>query len=87
VKLVDDTLKINGKWAHKRVMAFVSFHAGILYAFTPVFCHTFEVKEFVIIAFFGLSAGCLGIDLQQQIKVNSDNNTTNTTVVNNETIG
>ena len=51
------------------------------------FCHTSEVKEFVIIAFW-LSAGCLGIDLQQQIKVNSDNNnTTNTTVVNNETIG
>ena len=87
MKLVDATLKLHGEWVHNRVMDFVSFHVGILYAFTPVFCHTFEVKEFVIIAFFGLSAGCLGIDLQQQIKVNSDNNTTNTTVVNNETIG
>lgn len=85
MKLIDDTLKINGKWAHKRVMAFVSFHVGILYAFTPVFCHTFEVKEFVIIAFFGLSAGCLGIDLQQQIK--SSNYTNIPQDNNNETIG
>jgi len=68
VKLVDDTLKINGRWAHKRVMAFVSFHAMIIYVFLPIVFSTLDVKEFVVCFFLGFSAGCLGIDLQQQIK-------------------
>jgi len=68
MKLVNDTLKINGRWAHKRVMAFVSFHSMIVYIFTPTFYPVFDVKEFVVWGFLGFSAGCLGIDLQQQIK-------------------
>ena len=68
MKLVDDTLKINGRWAHKRVMAFVSFHAMIIYVFLPIAFSTLDVKEFVVCFFLGFSAGCLGIDLQQQIK-------------------
>ena len=68
MKLVDDTLKINGRFAHKRVMAFVSFHAMIIYVFLPIAFSTLDVKEFVVCFFLGFSAGCLGIDLQQQIK-------------------
>ena len=68
MKLIDDTLKINGRFAHKRVMAFVSFHAMIIYVFLPIAFSTLDVKEFVVCFFLGFSAGCLGIDLQQQIK-------------------
>jgi len=75
-KIVTDTLQVNGKWAHKRVLAFVSFHIGAVYAFVPFIRPDFEVKEFVVMCFFGLSAGCLGIDLQQQIKMNQNDNET-----------
>ena len=68
MKLIDDTLKINGRFAHKRVMAFASFHAMIIYVFLPIAFPTLDVKEFVVCFFLGFSAGCLGIDLQQQIK-------------------
>ena len=68
MKLVNDTLKINGRFAHKRVMAFVSFHAMIIYVFLPIAFPILDVKEFVVCFFLGFSAGCLGIDLQQQIK-------------------
>ena len=68
MKLIDDTLKINGRFAHKRVMAFVSFHAMIIYVFLPIAFPALDVKEFVVCFFLGFSAGCLGIDLQQQIK-------------------
>jgi len=74
VKLINDTLKINGKWAHKRLMAFVSFHSMIIYVFLPILFPLIDVKEFVVIAFLGYSAACLGIDLQQQIKSNSYTN-------------
>jgi len=76
MKIIKDTLKVNNRWAHKRVLAFVSFHVGAVYAFLPIVYSTFDVKEFVVMCFFGLSAGCLGIDLQQQIKVNNDNQIT-----------
>ena len=85
MKLIDDTLKINGRFAHKRVMAFVSFHAMIIYVFLPIAFSTLDVKEFVVCFFLGFSAGCLGIDLQQQIK--SSNYTNIPQDNNNETIG
>jgi len=71
MKIIKDTLKVNNRWAHKRVMSFVAFHIGAIYAFIPVVYPTFDVKEFVVMCFFGLSAGCLGIDLQQQIKIDN----------------
>ena len=85
MKLVNDTLKINGRFAHKRVMAFVSFHAMIIYVFLPIFYPLLDVKEFVFCFILGISAGCLGIDLQQQIK--SSNYTNIPQDNNNETIG
>ena len=75
MKLIDDTLKINGRYAHKRVMAFVSFHSMIVYVFLPILFPLLDVKEFVVIAFLGFAGACLGIDLQQQIKSNNFTNT------------
>lgn len=72
MKIVNDTLKVNGRWAHKRVLSFSSFWAGVAYAFTPIFFPSFEVHEFVVLCAFGLSAGCLGIDLHQKIKVQEE---------------
>ena len=40
----------------------------IIYVFLPIAFPTLDVKEFVVCFFLGFSAGCLGIDLQQQIK-------------------
>ena len=74
MKLINDTLKISGRWAHKRVMAFACFHSMIVYVFLPTLYPTFEVKEFVVCFFLGYSGACLGIDLQQQIKSNSYTN-------------
>jgi hypothetical protein len=69
MKLINDTLKINGRYAHKRIMAFVSFHSMIVYVFLPVVFPLIDVKEFVVCFFLGYSGACLGIDLQQQIKL------------------
>lgn len=68
MKLINDILKINGRFAHKRVIAFASFISMVIYVFLPVFFPIIDVKEFVVCFFLGYSAGCLGIDLQQQIK-------------------
>ena len=74
MKLINDTLKIHGKWAHKRLMAFVSFHSMIVYVFLPLIFPLIDVKEFVVCFFLGYSGACLGIDLQQQIKSNNFTN-------------
>jgi hypothetical protein len=88
MKLIKDTLKVNDRWAHKRVLSFVSFHVGAIYAFIPIVYPSFQVQEFVVMCFFGLSAGCLGIDLQQKIKVQDEGGFIGTQINNNnETIG
>ena len=74
MKLINDTLKINGRYAHKRIMAFACFHCMLLYVFAPILYPTFEVKEFVVIGFLAFAGACLGIDLQQQIKSNNFTN-------------
>lgn len=72
-KIIQDTLQDSkGKWAHKRVLSFSSFWVGVAYAFMPYYDSAFIVHEFVVLCFFGLSAGCLGIDLQQKIKVQDE---------------
>lgn len=87
--IIQDTLQVKGKWAHKRVLSFSSFWVGVAYAFMPYYDSAFIVHEFVVLCFFGLSAGCLGIDLQQKIKVQDDypDNTYINNQVNNENIG
>ena len=79
MKIVNDTLKVNGRWAHKRVMAFVSFHSMIIYIFMPIFYPLLDIKEFVVIGFLGYAGACLGIDLnQQKLSKNYTNMPTNT---------
>lgn len=75
MKLINDTLKINGRWAHKRVMAFACFHSMIVYVFVPILYPTFDVKEFVVWGFLVFAGACLGIDLNQQKLSNNYTNT------------
>ena len=68
-----DTLKPKGRYELKRAMAVNAFNFGTIYAFMPAFKPEFEVKEFVVWAFFGFAAGCIGIALSEKIKFsNSD---------------
>lgn len=59
-KLIDDTLKPNGKWSIKRLGAFTSFWAAILYACFPLF-KPFEVHEFVFVGLLTYSATAIGL--------------------------
>lgn len=53
MKIITDTLQINGRWSQKRIMAFTSFWVATVYAFTPAFVSGFDVKEFVFLGFIG----------------------------------
>jgi len=53
MKLLTDTLTVNGKWSQKRLMTFSSFFTALAYAFVPLFQIGFEVKEFVFLGFLG----------------------------------
>jgi hypothetical protein len=67
MKLLKDTLTVNGKWSQKRIMTFSSFWVATVYAFLPAFID-FEVKEFVFLGFVG--AG--GWSLLRTQKVNEN---------------
>lgn len=53
MKIINDTLKQNGKYSIHRLGVFSSFWVAVIYAFTPLAIPTFEVKEFVFIGFIG----------------------------------
>jgi len=53
VKILKDTLIVNGKWSQKRIMIFSSFWVATIYAFLPAFIPNFDVKEFVFLGFIG----------------------------------
>lgn len=62
MKLIDDTLKTNGKWSIKRMSAFVSFHAAILYEFLlPIL--SIQTKEYVFLGLITYSATAIGMTL------------------------
>ena len=67
MKVLKDTLTVNGKWSQKRIMTFSSFWVATVYAFLPAFMD-FEVKEFVFLGFVG--AG--GWSLLRTQKVNEN---------------
>jgi hypothetical protein len=67
MKVLKDTLTVNGKWSQKRIMTFTSFWVATVYAFLPAFID-FEVKEFVFLGFVG--AG--GWSLLRTQKVNEN---------------
>jgi len=80
MKLITDTLQVNGKWSQKRIMAFTSFWVATAYAFTPAFVIGFDVKEFVFLGFIG--GGAYAIFRAQKVNENEPYNYNN----NNETI-
>jgi len=53
IQIWNDTLKVNGKYSQKRVMVYSSFFSSFFYAHIPLFCQTFEVREFVFLGFLG----------------------------------
>lgn len=71
-KLIADTLKPNGKWSIKRLGAFTSFWAAILYAVLPLF-KPFEVHEFVFVGLLTYSATAIGMTVwNKSLKNNAD---------------
>jgi len=59
-KLINETLKPNGKWSIKRLSAFTSFWLSVVYAFLPLF-YKIELKEFVFVGLLTYSATSLGL--------------------------
>ena len=60
MKILNDTLKNNGKYSRKSVTAFGSFVLSIVYEFVlPWF--GFETKEYVFISLITLVGGTLGL--------------------------
>ena len=83
MKLITDTLQVNGKWSQKRIMAFTSFWVATIYAFIPAFVIGFDVKEFVFLGFIG--GGAYAIFRAQKPNENDPYNNYNYN--NKETIG
>ena len=69
MKILTDTMQVNGKWSQKRLMTFCSFFSALFYAFTPVFYPTFDVKEFVFLGFLAVG----GFSIYRQQKRNENN--------------
>lgn len=53
MKILTDTLQVNGKWSQKRLMTFSSFFIAAAYAFLPLITKEFQVQEFVFLGFLG----------------------------------
>ena len=56
MKLLNDTLKVNGKYSQKRILTYLSFIVATIYVFIPIFDKSFEVKEFVFLGFLGMGS-------------------------------
>jgi hypothetical protein len=70
-KLINETLRPNGKWSIKRLGAFTSFFAAILYALLPLF-RTFKVHEFVFVGLLTYSATAIGLTVWNKSIKNTD---------------
>lgn len=75
MKILLDTLTVNGKWSQKRLMTFSSFFTATVYAFLPMFDNKFDVKEFVFLGFLG--AGGFSLFRTQKTNENLNNDTEN----------
>lgn len=51
--LINDTLKVNGKWSQKRVLTFSAFWVAVLYAFIPLAFPKFPVNDIIFTGFIG----------------------------------
>lgn len=68
-KLIKDILQVNGKWSYKRVTSLYILNVAIVYALSPLFLKTFDVKEFVFVALIGYSATMVGVNAWEKFKV------------------
>ena len=59
-KLINETLKREGKWSIKRLSAFTSFWMAVFYAIIPLF-KPFKVHEFVFVGLLTYSATAIGM--------------------------
>ena len=70
MKILSDTLTVNGKFSQKRIMTFTSFWVATIYAFMPLFVSDFEVKEFVFLGFVGAGGWSLLRTQKQNENIN-----------------
>lgn len=70
MKIITDTLQVDGKYSQKRLLTFSSFFFATIYAFMPIFIKDFDIKEFVFLGFLGVG----GFSIYRTQKTN-DNNT------------
>lgn len=70
-RLIDETLRPNGKWSIKRLGAFTSFWAAVIYAMLPLF-RTFKVHEFVFVGLLTYSATAIGLTVWNKSIKNTD---------------
>jgi hypothetical protein len=71
MKILIDTLTVNGKWSQKRLLTFSSFFIASIYAFLPLVDSKFDVKEFVFLGFLG--AGGFSLFRTQKVNENIEN--------------
>jgi len=74
MKIIKDTLTVNGKWSQKRLLTFSSFFIATIYAFLPMVDSKFDVKEFVFLGFLGVG----GFSIYRTQKPNENTVTDNT---------
>lgn len=70
-KLINETLRPNGKWSIKRLGAFTSFWVAVVYAMLPFF-RTFKVHEFVFVGLLTYSATAIGLTVWNKSIKNND---------------
>jgi hypothetical protein len=61
MKLLNDTLKVNGKWSIKRLAGISGFYFAVIYAFIPIWLTMFIVHEFVFWGFITFGASAIGM--------------------------
>lgn len=61
MKLINDTLKVNGKWSIKRLAGISGFYFSVVYAFVPIWFPSFVVHEFVFWGFITFGASAIGM--------------------------
>ncbi len=76
MKILKDTLTVNGKWSQKRLLTFSSFFIATIYAFLPMIDSKFDVKEFVFLGFLGAGGFSLFRTQKPNENIVTDNTST-----------
>lgn len=69
-KLIEDTLKTDGKWSRKSLTCFACLVFSMGYSIYGMIDEK-EVKEFVVIAFLSVATGSLGLSSWEKKNLNS----------------